>query len=149
MNTSYFLIFMLLVLWETSPGCGDATDSPATSKAEIVGTYKGRYASGTETFEIHDDGTFLQTYRGGTNAGYTSTGKWLYETNAILNGQSVKMSRFTFKPLMVPAGVSVCTTNTKFDVSSGAWRRNPFRIELGPWPYLVAKSKEAERIKNE
>jgi hypothetical protein len=144
MNTKYFFIFALLGLWSLASGCGEATDSPATSKTEIVGTYKGRYAEGIEIFEIHGDGTFLQTFRGGTNSGYTSTGKWIYETNMVWKGESNKISRISFEPFMIPSGLSACVTDTKVETGAGEWRRNPVRFELGPWPYFVRKDQTNE-----
>ena len=139
MNANYFLVSMLALLCGALVGCGEATDSPAVSNAEIVGTYTGHYASGTETLEIHADGTFAQTFRQGTNAGYTSSGTWYYETNMIWKGLTNKISQVSFSPLTLPAGMSGCATNTKVQVGTGLWQRNPVRIELGAWPYFLTK----------
>jgi len=139
MNKKWVFISVLIVLWATSNGCDNPADSPATSNAEIVGTYKGQYAGGAETLELHADGIFMQTFRGATNTGYTLTGKWVYETNMVWKGQTNKISRISFKPFTVPAGESACTTNTKLDGASGTWCRSPVRIEIGPWPYFVRK----------
>ena len=153
------LIPAFIALLAASNGCGQATDTPATSKAEIVGTYTGHYADGIETFEIRYDGTFSQTFHGGTNTGYSSSGKWLYETNMVLSGtytniftngafqmrkisderRSVTISRISFTPLTAPAGTFACVTNTIFQIGNGTWRRNPIRIEFGPWPLFVTK----------
>jgi hypothetical protein len=159
MNTKHIFISAFIALLATSNGCGDANDVPATLKAEIVGTYKGHYAGGNELFEISADGTFVQTFQGGNNGEYTSTGKWIYETNMVLNGtytnnftngvfrmdktsnvkRSVKISRISFEPFMIPSGMSGCVTNTKVECGTGDWRRDPIRIEIGPWPYFVTK----------
>ena len=131
----YKTLFLLLVIFIA--GC--AVDESPPSAAEIVGTYKGQYGGGTEEFEIHGDGTFLQMFRGGTNAGYKLEGKWVYETNMVWKGQSTKISRITLKPFMIPGGMAACVTNTKVGAGCGEWKRDPMRIEIGPWPYYVAK----------
>ena len=156
---------MLCVLWATSNGCGGSSNSPDASKAGIVGTYKGSYEGGTEVFQIHDDGTFLQTFYRGTNASYTSSGKWLYESNMVMNGtytnvftngvfreekisgdkRSIKISRISFTPFIVPSGLYGCITNTMFHVVGGQWQRDPTRIELGAWPYFVRKVQDNEQ----
>lgn len=159
MNIKCVVISAFLAATGLLTGCGDTTDLPATSKSEIVGTYQGNYASGTETVNIRADGSFSQTFQGGTNSGYTLSGKWTYETNVVLNSQyrsvitngvflvekvsdkkrSIAGSSITFRPFMIPGGMEGCVTNTKLDIASSFWRRNPVRIELGPWPYFVRK----------
>lgn len=153
----YLTVLVLLCLLHVLVGCSNA-DS-AVSKADIVGTYRGRYRGGLETFEILENGSFSQTFQIGTNTAYTSIGKWRFETNVIVDGdyrsvftngvfqekkvsdkkRSVKINRIIFEPFIIPKEPS--RTNSDFKVQSGGgdWLRNPIRIELGPWPYLVGK----------
>ena len=53
---------------------GACDQAPAVK--DVVGIYSGRYAGGTEVFDIRLDGTFTQTFVRNGNEVYSSAGKW-------------------------------------------------------------------------
>lgn len=72
MKTFTRTIVLLCLAAATLAGCSNTP----LSKQNVVGTYKGIYASGSETFTIRANGTFTQTfYRNGKKI-YTASGSW-------------------------------------------------------------------------
>jgi hypothetical protein len=153
-------LFKLIFLFTIIALAGCSADNSLPSTSEIVGTYWGRYAGGDETFEIRTNGTFSQTFQIGTNIVYAINGKWRFEKEVTFDGKwgvktnmngvfigekisnekrVVQVNRITFKPFMIPSGVSGSKSNSKVDIGTGSWLRNPIRIEIGPWPYFAAK----------
>jgi hypothetical protein len=155
-NAFFKLIFLFLITGLA--GCSADNSPPSTS--EIVGTYWGRYGGGDETFEIRTNGTFSQTFQIGTNIVYAVNGTWRFETEMTVNGdwrlkgisngvfieeknpnekRVVQVNHIRFEPFMIPDGVSGNKSNSKVDIGTGSWLRNPIRIEIGAWPYFASK----------
>ncbi len=107
MKTSARNTVILCIAAAVFPGC-----STPLSKQNVVGTYKGTYAGGAETFTIRADGTFAQAFSRNGRRVYVGQGKWDIEDKKTLR----------FYPFIQPGDdMTLKGKPQHFGVSPGVW----------------------------
>jgi hypothetical protein len=126
------MMFLVLVLL----GCNGKRSSEVTP-ADAEGTYTGYYRGGKETFDLHANGTFSQTFS--NDAGvllYTNNGKWEITSPGVI----------LFRPWI---GFRGSISNGFESYSSGdcVFRFQPSRLDIGEDDYVAVKlpANEGER----
>jgi len=72
MMMKYILIIVIIFLWSCVPD------------SEVIGTYYVKYKVGSELLNLHDDGTFIQSYTN-TEGVKTNKGKWHTESKLFMD----------------------------------------------------------------